>query len=144
MRARHLLAGALLALLLAGCNGGGLVSAQRQALEALGQALPAPYRDGLVVESARAGGVDVVLLIRFPEATVAMAAAKPALFQALRQDEQAAMRELCDMAALQPLLAAGGGVRRRFVDADGGLFFETRLAAADCNSPPSSPQEPTP
>ncbi|MCL7714528.1 hypothetical protein [Stenotrophomonas mori] len=134
----------LLAMLLAGCAGDAPDAARQAAVAALGDTLPMPYRDGLVVESARSEGRDVVLSIRFPEATVAMAEAKPMLFQALREDEQAAMRELCGLAVLEPVLATGGGVRRRFIDADGAPFFETRLAPDDCLSSPRSSQDPSP
>ena len=34
-----------------------------------------------------------------------------------------------------PVLAAGGGVRRRFIDIDGALFFEVALKPADCRTP---------
>ncbi|MGV8960011.1 MAG: hypothetical protein ACOH1V_06455 [Stenotrophomonas sp.] len=121
--------------LLAACGTGALADAQRQAITTFGKDLPAPYRDGLVTDSIHRHGRDLVLVVRFPDATVAMAKAKPDLFRALRQDEQGAMRELCQVTALAPVLAAGGGLRRRFVDADNQLFFDTTLAAADCPTP---------
>ncbi|WP_305805269.1 hypothetical protein [Stenotrophomonas sp. YIM B06876] len=121
--------------LLAACGTGVLADAQRQAITVLGKDLPTPYRDGLITDSVHRHGRDLVLVVRFPEATVAMAKAKPDLFAALQQDEQASMRELCAVKALGPVFAAGGGLRRRFVDADNRLFFETTLAASDCSPP---------
>ena len=123
------------AALLAGCGNGTLVDAQREAIATLGQQLPAPYRDGLVTESVHRHGDDLVVVIRFPDATVAMAKAKPDVFSALRQDEQEAIREVCGEPLLAPVYAAGGGVRRRFVDANGAVFFEVALSASDCPSP---------
>lgn len=132
---RMLLATVLLPALLAACGKGGLGDAQQRAIAALGKQLPAPYRDGLVVESVHRHGDDLVLVIRSPDITLAMAKARPEVFDALRADEQEAMRELCGEAALAPVYAAGGGMRRRFVDADGATFFEATLKASDCSSP---------
>ena len=124
----------LLALLplLAACQGNGLGQAREAAIAASNATLPAPYRDGLVTERAFAGGADLVLEIRFAEARVAQLDTKPHLRDALEADETEAMIELCDSPALKPYLAAGGSVRRRFVDADGALFFEARLPAGTC------------
>lgn len=131
----RMLAAILLLPLLAACGKGNLDDAQQQAIATLGKQLPAPYRDGLVVESVHRHGDDLVLVIHFPDATVAMAKARPEVFEALHQDEQNAMAELCTDKALAPVYAAGGGVRRRFVDADGAVFFEATLKASDCSSP---------
>ena len=131
----RMLAAILLLPLLAACGKGGLGDAQQRAIATLGKQLPAPYRDGLVVESVHRHGDDLVLVIRSPDITLAMARAKPEVFDALRADEQEAMRELCGEAALAPVYAAGGGMRRRFVDADGAVFFEATLKASDCSSP---------
>lgn len=131
----RILAALLLALSLGGCSDRPDHAALRDAVKQMGTHLPAPYRDGLVTESVQAVDNDVVLLVRFAEATQAMAAAKPEIFNALQLDEQESMRELCRVTALKSLLESGGGVRRRFVDRDGALFFETRLAAADCPPP---------
>ncbi|MBN8791495.1 MAG: hypothetical protein J0I01_04620 [Stenotrophomonas nitritireducens] len=133
--ALRMLAAALLLPLLAACGKASLDDAQQQAIAALGKQLPAPYRDGLVVESVHRHGDDLVLVIRSPDITRAMAKAKPEVFDALRADEQEAMHELCGEASLAPVYAAGGGVRRRFVDADGAVFFESALKASDCSSP---------
>lgn len=122
-------------LLSAGCGKGTLDDAQRQAMATLGMPLPSPYRDGLVVESVHRHGNELVLVIRSPDITLAMAKARPEVFEALRDDEQQAMQELCAEAALAPVYAAGGGVRRRFVDATGAVFFETALKASDCPLP---------
>lgn len=130
-----LFAGACVALL-AGCGTGKLADAQRDAVATLGKELPVPYRDGLITASAQQQGNDLVLVIHFAEATVAMAKAKPDLFDALRLDEQAAIGELCDDKTLAPVLAAGGNVRRRFLDRDGALFFEATLTPSDCPSLP--------
>jgi len=118
--------------LLAACGHAGLGEAQQQALATLGKQLPAPYRDGLVVDAVHRQGDDLVFMIRFPEATVAMAKAKPEVFAALQHDEDQALVELCAEPALAPLYAAGGGVRRRFIDADGAVFFEVALPASRC------------
>ena len=121
--------------LLAACGNNALGDAQQQAIATFGKELPTPYRDGLSVDSVHRHGDDLVLVIRSPDTSVAMAKAKPELFAALQEDEQQAMAELCDVAALAPVLAAGGGVRRRFIDADGALLFETTLRADQCPSP---------
>ncbi|WP_433852620.1 hypothetical protein [Stenotrophomonas nitritireducens] len=118
-----------------GCGDRALDQAQRKAVEEIGARLPRPYRDGLVIESVHRHGDDLVLVIRSPDITLAMAEARPEVFDALRDDEQAAMHELCADASLAPLHAAGGGMRRRFVDADGAVFFEATLKASDCLSP---------
>ena len=118
--------------LLAACQGNGLGSARQAAIDASNATLPAPYRDGLITERAFAGGADLVLEIRFAEARVAQLEAKPQLRDALLADETEAMAELCSDATLKPYLAAGGVVRRRFIDADGALFFEAALPANSC------------
>lgn len=118
--------------LLAACSGSGLGPARDAAIAASNNALPTPYRDGLVTERAYAGGADLVLEVRFAEARVAQLADKPHLRDALVADETEAMAELCRDAALKPYLAAGGVVRRRFIDADGALFFEASLPAHAC------------
>jgi len=123
------------ATMLTACADSNLTNAQRQAIAALGKQLPTPYRDGLIVDSVHRHGDDLVLVIRSPDITRAMAKAKPEVFDALRADEQEAMHELCGEASLAPVYAAGGGVRRRFVDADGAVFFESALKASDCSSP---------
>jgi len=133
-RALRLACAAVLLPLLAACGNGALGDAQRQAIASYDKQLPAPYRDGLVVDGVHRQGDDLVFMIRFPDATVAMAKAKPELFAALQQDEQQAMTELCKVTALAPVLAANGGMRRRFIDADGAQFFEVTLKAADCHS----------
>ena len=118
--------------LLAACSGSGLGPAREAAIAASNANLPAPYRDGLITERAYAGGVDLVLEVRFAEARVAQLEAKPHLRDALAADETEAMAELCADDALKPYLAAGGVVRRRFIDADGALFFEATLPAHAC------------
>ncbi len=118
--------------LLAGCGNGKLADAQRTAVANLSKQLPAPYRDGLVIDSMHRHGDDVVQMIRFPDATVDMAKAKPELFKALQRDEDEAITELCAEPALAPVYAAGGGVRRRFIDANGAVFFEVTLNASHC------------
>ena len=122
----------LCAVLLAGCGTSKLTDAQHSALATLGKQLPKPYRDGLITESAHRHADDIVFVVRFPGASVAMAKAKPDVFEALRRDEDEAITELCREPALQPVYAAGGGVRRRFVDAGGATFFEVTLKASHC------------
>ena len=124
----------LCALLLAGCGSDSPGDAQQTALTALGKQLPKPYRDGLITDSAHLQGADIVLVVRFPDATVDMAKAKPDVFAALRRDENQAIAELCAEPALQPVFAAGGGVQRRFVDANGAVFFNVALKASDCTT----------
>lgn len=126
---KHLIASVSLLLLLSACSAGG---SRQAAIDAANANLPAPYRDGLVTERARAAGTDIVLDIRFAEARVSQLADKPELRDALQTDEQNAMGELCTDAALSPFLKDNGVVRRRFVDADGELFFEARLSGRDC------------
>lgn len=127
---RYLILGVLF--LLAGCGNGALTDAQRSAIDTLGKQLPAPYRDGLVVDSVHRNGSELVFVIRFPEASVDMAKAKPELFEALRRDEDEAITELCAEPALAPVYAAGGSVHRRFVDAKGATFFEVELQPSHC------------
>ena len=126
---------ALAVLALSAC-GGGLGSARQAAIEAANATLPAPYRDGLITEKAYAGGTDLVLDVRFAQARVADLEAKPHLHDALRADETEAMVELCDDAALKPYLQAGGHITRRFIDADGALFFDAHFDGTHC---PASP-----
>jgi hypothetical protein len=125
----------LLLPLLAACGNGALGDAQRQAIATLGKQLPAPYRDGLIIDAVHRHGDDLVFVIRSPDATVAAAKARPDVFVALRHDEADAIAELCTNTALVPVYAAGGGVRRRFIDANGAQFFEVALKASDCRSP---------
>lgn len=122
----------LCAVLLAGCADSKITDAQHTALATLSKELPTPYRDGLIIASAHRHADDIVFVVSFPDATVAMAKAKPDVFDALHRDEGEAMIELCKAPALQPVYAAGGGVRRRFVDANGAVFFEVTLKASDC------------
>lgn len=130
----HLLLLAAGSVLLASCGNGALADAQRQAVATMGKRLPLPYRDGLVIESVHRHGDALVQVIRFADANVDMAKAKPELFNALRQDEDNAIIELCTDPALLPVYQAGGEVRRRFVDANGALFFEVTLKASHCVS----------
>ncbi len=127
-----LLVAATCVALLSGCGNGTLTDAQRSAIGTLGKQLPAPYRDGLVVDSVHRNGSELVFVIRFPEASVDMAKAKPELFEALRRDEDEAITELCAERALAPVYAAGGSVHRRFVDAKGATFFEVELKPSHC------------
>lgn len=127
----------LLAAALAACTG---PSAERQAaIDAINAKLPQPYRDGLATERAHAQRGVLVLDVRFAQARVAQLEAKPHLRDALRIDETEAMVELCDEPALAPYLRAGGRVQRRFIDADGALFFATGLDGRDCPATPDSP-----
>ena len=118
--------------LLAGCGNSSLNDAQRTALATLGKQLPAQYRDGLIIDSAHRHADDIVFMVRSPDASVAIAKAKPELFEALRRDEAEAIVQLCAEPAMKPVYAAGGGARRRFVDANGAVFFEVTLKASDC------------
>lgn len=130
---RYLLpAAAVACLLLSACGGN---SARQAAVDAANAGLPSAYRDGLVTERAHSKGNAVVLDIRFAEARVAQLQAKPFLRDALQVDEQEAISELCADAALGDYLKDGGVVRRRFIDADGALFFEVSLDGRHC--PPS-------
>jgi hypothetical protein len=129
-----LLLAASCAALLAGCGSGKLADAQRVAVATMSKQLPAPYRDGLIIDSVHRHGDDLVQMIRSPDATVAMAKAKPDVFDALRRDEDEAITELCADPTLAPVYAAGGGVRRRFIDANGAVFFEVALKSSHCIS----------
>jgi len=120
------------AALLASCGNNKLGDMQADALAKLSKQLPSPYRDGLITESAHKQANDIVLVVRFADATVAMAKAKPEVFEALRLDENQAITELCQDPVLRPLHDAGGGVTRRFVDANDAVFFEATLKASDC------------
>ncbi|MGH8054988.1 MAG: hypothetical protein ACREP4_13825 [Stenotrophomonas sp.] len=123
------------AALLVGCGNGKLADAQRTAVASMSKQLPAPYRDGLIIDSVHRHGDDLVQMIRSPDATVDMAKAKPELFEQLRVDEDNAITELCADKVLLPVYEAGGGVRRRFIDANGAVFFEVTLKSSHCISP---------
>ncbi|KRG66496.1 hypothetical protein ABB26_00085 [Stenotrophomonas humi] len=88
----------------------------------------------MIIDSVHRHGDDLVQMIRSPDATVAMAKAKPEVFEALRRDEDEAITELCANPTLAPVYAAGGGVRRRFIDANGAVFFEVTLKSSHCIS----------
>lgn len=120
--------------LLAGCGDSALRAAQQQVMAQMQEQLPAPYREGLVIDSMHRHGDDLVQVIRFPDATVAMAKAKPDVFASLRRDEAEFIVQLCQDTTLQPIYANGGGVRRRFIDANGAVFFEVTLVSSQCVS----------
>ena len=102
---------------------------------------PLAYRDGLSVESAHVEGNTLVLLIRNPEGEAAKVREHP-LYGELMQGEQDAMQELCAWPALRPLHGSEARIVRRFVDRNGGLFFETSLPAKACSTTTADPQGP--
>ena len=91
--------------------------------------LPRAYAPGLVLQDVAFEGNDLVMTIRSLKRRAD--ASDPGLAQ-VAQAEKSLMLPLCDQPDVLFLLARGVVIKRRFVDGDGGLFFEISLASADC------------
>lgn len=103
----------------------------QDARDAIAAALPAPYFEDLVTESASVEGNRLVLLVRSPEGDAAETQ-QHERFEELRESEQQQMHGLCALPAIQPLLGTDTVLVRRFVDRKDGVFFETELPVRDC------------
>ncbi len=125
----RILAACAAALAVAAC--GRSDDALREAREALAADLPAPYFEDLVIESVSVEGDALVQLVRSPEGKADATRAHPR-FGELRQSEQAALSELCAIPAIAPLAATDARLVRRFVDRQGGVFFEVEMPAREC------------
>jgi|GEM_PF-506397 len=131
-------------LVLTGCHNPTLDAAQQQAMANFRPKLPLPYQEGMKVESIHRHGKDLVLVIRFNETTVAQAQAnRRSQLYDLKTSEEIRMVQLCQTADFIPLLTEGGGLRRRFIDANDAVFFEVSLSADRCALTPA-PETPTP
>lgn len=98
----------------------------------MNQGLPKPYVDGLVTDSVRIVGDNLVIDIRIPD--IKLEALDPQKIPLIRQQEQAELLGFaCNDPELRPLLDEGKTkVGRRFVDQDRRLIFEIVVGAADC------------
>lgn len=99
--------------------------------------LPAPYFEDLVTESASIEGDRLVLLVRSPAGSAAKTREAPG-FDALKDSEQAALRDLCGRPEILPLIDSDAVLVRRFVDREDALFFEVALPARACATPPAA------
>lgn len=98
----------------------------------MSEGLPKPYVDGLVTDSVRAVGDNLVIDVRIPD--IKLEALDPRKIPIIREQEQAELiGYACNDAELRPLLDEGKSkVGRRFVDQDRRLIFEISVGAADC------------
>ena len=104
--------------------------------------LPAPYFEDLVTESVSVEGDRLVLLVRSPGGSAAKTREAPG-FDALKDSEQAALRDLCGRPEIMPLIDGDAVLVRRFVDREDALFFEVALPARACATPPAeAPAQP--
>ena len=135
-----LFAPAMALLALAGC-----VDTQAHLQEAKAKitaTLPAPYFEDLVTESVALDGDRLVLLVRSPDGDAAKTREAPG-FDALKESEQAALRELCGQPAILPLIDTDAILVRRFVDRNDAVFFDVELPARECLTPPAdAPAQP--
>jgi hypothetical protein len=135
-----LFAPAIALLALAGC-----VDTQAHLQEAKAKitaTLPAPYFEDLVTESVALDGDRLVLLVRSPDGDAAKTREAPG-FDALKESEQAALRELCGQPAILPLIDTDAILVRRFVDRNDAVFFDVELPARECLTPPAdAPAQP--
>jgi len=99
--------------------------------------LPAPYFEDLVTESVSVEGDRLVLLVRSPAGSAAKTREAPG-FDALKDSEQAALRDLCGRPEILPLIDSDAVLVRRFVDREDALFFEVALPARACATPPAA------
>lgn len=128
MRALRLIA-CCLPLAVAACGQDG--AALRQARDALATGLPEPYFEDLVIEAVLVEGDALVQLVRSPEGRAEATRQHPR-FEELREAEQEALVDLCAVPAIAPLVATDARLVRRFVDREGGVFFEVEMPAGDC------------
>ena len=100
--------------------------------------LPAPYVEDLVTESVSVEGNRLVLLVRSPNGSAGKTREAPG-FDALKDSEQAALRDLCGRPEIVPLIDGDAVLVRRFVDREDALFFEVELPARACATTPATP-----
>lgn len=135
----------VLASMIAACALAGCSDTRQPVQEArtrIAATLPAPYFEDLVTESVSVDGDRLVLLVRSPAGSAAKTRGAPG-FDALKDSEQAALRDLCGRPEIMPLLDTEAVLVRRFVDRENALFFEVALPARACASPPAdAPAQP--
>ncbi|MBA3929981.1 hypothetical protein J2X02_002709 [Pseudoxanthomonas japonensis] len=144
MKTLHSLAASLLAAT-ALLSLGGCVDTEAQLREAktkIAATLPAPYFEDLVTEAVDVDGNRLVLRVRSPVGDAAKTREAPG-FDALKESEQHALRELCASPAIMPLIDSDAILVRRFMDRNDALFFEVELPARECLNPPAdAPAQP--
>lgn len=98
----------------------------------MGQGLPKPYVDGLVIERVQVINNDIVTDIRIPD--IKLEALDPAKIPLIRQQEQVELvAYACSDPELRPVLDEGKSkIGRRFYDQDRRLVFEIAVSLADC------------
>lgn len=116
---------------LSACGGDAADRTLRLARDRIAASLPAPYFEDLVVESVVVEGDALVQLIRSPGGNAAKIRDNPR-FEELRQSEQDELARLCDVPAIRPLAVTDARLVRRFIDRDGGVFFEVEMPARSC------------
>ena len=126
--------------MLGGC---GSTDAQLQTAKAkIAATLPAPYFEDLVTESVQVDGDRLMLKIRSPAGDAARTREADG-FDALKESEQHALRELCAQPAILPLIDTDAILVRRFVDQRDAVFFDVELPARECLTPPAdAPAQP--
>ncbi len=126
-------------LALAACSGMG--DNTRQALTQvqakLAPTLPKPYIEDLVIESVKVEGNALVEVIRSPLGSAEKTRRNPR-FNELQQAEELELRGWCKDPAIQPLFKTKAELKRRFVDRNGGVFFEVAMLASFCPAANSS------
>ncbi len=131
------------ALALAACSGGTTTKQSLAQVQAkLAATLPKPYVEDLVIVSVAVEGNALVEVIRSPLGTAAKTRENPR-FNELRQAEEGELRSWCSDPAIQPLLKTDAALKRRFVDRNGGVFFEVEMAARACPAATSGASAPT-
>lgn len=127
------------ALALAACNGGNPTKQTLAQVQAkLAATLPKPYIEDLMIESVAVEGTALVEVIRSPLGTATKTRENPR-FNELRQAEEMELRDWCRDPAIQPLFETDAALTRRFVDRNGGVFFEVTMAARACSAVIANP-----
>ncbi|KFN49206.1 hypothetical protein [Arenimonas composti] len=94
--------------------------------------LPQPFAPGLVTESIEIEGNRLIVRIRSERRRAERAHQDRASLMRVAEAEQAQLLQLCQDPGVARVLAHGVTLVRRFVDADGGLFFDVSITAAEC------------
>ena len=94
--------------------------------------LPRDYGDGLVLERIGVEGRTIIMVMRSKGMTLAAAAADPARFATVRQEEQARLLTFCGNPDFRLVLDEGVVVTRRFLDREDRRFFDVSVSAAEC------------
>lgn len=129
---------------LAACSSGSTTPQSLAQVQAkLAATLPKPYVEDLVIESVAVEGNTLVEVIRSPLGTAAKTRANPR-FNELRQAEAIELRGWCSDPVIQQLLKTDAALKRRFVDRNGGVFFEVEMAARACPAATTNAGAPAP